>query len=189
VRLPGIKGKAFAVIGVRRGGKTSFLEQGAEPRDRAALLSGYVDVLVLRDVIERHACDDVGSDICLSPMSPHDKPVIWLRGAIATPPLGREARIEAGFLMRRLQRGDALSFPHSRPMPDIGSGCHELRVLDTGANWRIIYHLAPDAVVVLDVFAKKTVTTPKTVIAECRKRLAEYRRVTRGQRGDPHASR
>jgi len=29
--------------------------QGAEPRDRTALLSGYVDVLVLRDVIERHA--------------------------------------------------------------------------------------------------------------------------------------
>lgn len=29
--------------------------QGADPRDRAALLSGYVDVVVLRDVIERHA--------------------------------------------------------------------------------------------------------------------------------------
>ena len=29
--------------------------QGAEPRDRAALLSSYVDVMVLRDVIERHA--------------------------------------------------------------------------------------------------------------------------------------
>jgi hypothetical protein len=29
--------------------------QGADPRDRAALLSGYVDVMVLRDVIERHA--------------------------------------------------------------------------------------------------------------------------------------
>ncbi len=28
--------------------------QGAEPRDRAALLTGYVDVVVLRDVIERH---------------------------------------------------------------------------------------------------------------------------------------
>jgi predicted AAA+ superfamily ATPase len=27
VRLPGIPGKAFAVIGVRRGGKTSFLAQ------------------------------------------------------------------------------------------------------------------------------------------------------------------
>jgi len=29
--------------------------QGASPTDRAALLSGYVDVVVLRDVIERHA--------------------------------------------------------------------------------------------------------------------------------------
>ncbi|MEX1104028.1 MAG: ATP-binding protein [Dehalococcoidia bacterium] len=29
--------------------------QGASPRDSAALLSGYVDVVVLRDVIERHA--------------------------------------------------------------------------------------------------------------------------------------
>lgn len=29
--------------------------QGATPRDRAALLSGYVDVVVLRDVIDRHA--------------------------------------------------------------------------------------------------------------------------------------
>ena len=28
--------------------------QGAPPRDRAALLAGYVDVVVLRDVIERH---------------------------------------------------------------------------------------------------------------------------------------
>ena len=28
--------------------------QGADPRDRAALLAGYVDVLVLRDVIDRH---------------------------------------------------------------------------------------------------------------------------------------
>jgi hypothetical protein len=28
--------------------------QGAAPRDRAALLAGYVDVVVLRDVIERH---------------------------------------------------------------------------------------------------------------------------------------
>lgn len=29
--------------------------QGAEPRDRATLLRGYVDLMVLRDVIERHA--------------------------------------------------------------------------------------------------------------------------------------
>ena len=37
-------------------GEGGFPEaQGAAPRDRVALLSGYVDVVVLRDVIERHA--------------------------------------------------------------------------------------------------------------------------------------
>lgn len=46
VRLPGIPGKAFAVIGVRRGGKTSFLVQcredriaGGRPRESQLLLS------------------------------------------------------------------------------------------------------------------------------------------------------
>ena len=36
-------------------GEGGFPEaQGASPRDRAALLTGYVDVVVLRDIIERH---------------------------------------------------------------------------------------------------------------------------------------
>jgi phage-related protein len=29
--------------------------------------------------------------------------------------------------------------PHSRPMPDIGERCHELRIVDVDATWRIIY--------------------------------------------------
>lgn len=122
-------------------------------------------------------------------MSPHDRPVVWLRGAVSTPPFSLEARVETGFLLRRLQRGDVLSLPQSRPMPVIGPGCHELRVVDTRANWRIIYHLAPDAVVILDVFAKKTAATPNAVIADCRRRLAEYRRVTQERPGGPRASR
>lgn len=116
-------------------------------------------------------------------MSPRDKPLVWLRGAVTTPPFSLAARIEAGFLLRRLQRGDALSLPQSRPMPDVGTGCHELRVLDAGANWRIMYHLAPDAVVILEVFAKKTPATPKAVLTDCRKRLAEYRRATQRKTG------
>jgi len=35
VRLPGIAGKAFAVLGVRRGGKTSFLAQCRGERARS----------------------------------------------------------------------------------------------------------------------------------------------------------
>jgi phage-related protein len=63
-------------------------------------------------------------------------------------------------------------------MPTIGSGCHELRIVDVGVNWRLMYHIATDAIVVLEVFAKKTPATPKATIDECRKRLELYRAAT-----------
>jgi hypothetical protein len=40
--------------------------------------------------------------------------------------------VEGGMLLRRLQRGETLSMPESRPMPTIGPRCHELRVDDEG---------------------------------------------------------
>ena len=107
-------------------------------------------------------------------MSPTDKPLAWLHGEVKTPPFSQAARIEAGYLLRRVQRGASLGMPHSRPMPPIGPRCHELRVVDAGATWRIIYHVATDAVVILDVFTKKSQTTPKTVIEGCKRRLKEY---------------
>ncbi len=55
-----------------------------------------------------------------------DKPLLWLHGEVKTPPFSSAARIEAGVLLRRLQRGEAIALPHSRPMPDIGKACHEL---------------------------------------------------------------
>ena len=103
-----------------------------------------------------------------------DKPLAWLHGEIKTPPLSQEARIEAGFLLRRLQRGESLSMPHSRPMPAIGPRCHELRVRDAARDWRIIYRIDPDAVVILEVFAKTTRQTPERVIEDCRRRARMY---------------
>jgi phage-related protein len=105
---------------------------------------------------------------------PADAPLVWLFGEVKTPPFSVEARVEAGFLLRRLQQGDALGLPHSRPMPIVGSGCHELRIPDRGVTWRIMYHVAGDAVVILDVFAKKTEATPQAVLATCRRRLTQY---------------
>lgn len=46
-----------------------------------------------------------------------------------------------------------------------------------------MYHLSTDAIVVLDVFSKKTPTTPKTVIDECCKRLAMYMKLTTEKKG------
>ena len=107
-------------------------------------------------------------------MSPTDKPLVWLHAEVKTPPLSHAARLEAGSLLRRLQRGDMLTMPHSRPMPAIGPRCHELRIRDTGATWRIVYRIDTDAIVIADVFSKKTPATPKAIIDTCKRRFRKY---------------
>lgn len=107
-------------------------------------------------------------------MSPNDKPLAWLHGEIRTPPFSHAARLEAGSLLRVLQRGDKLSMPHSRPMPSIGPRCHELRIVDERVDWRIVYRVDFDAIVIIEVFEKKTRKTPQSVIDVCRRRLADY---------------
>ena len=109
-------------------------------------------------------------------MSPSDKPLVWLHGEIKTPPFSRAARIEAGYLLRLQQKGQAVDMPQSRPMPGVGPRCHEMRVRDAAADWRIVRRLDADAVVILEVFSKKTRAAPKTVIAACTRRLREYDR-------------
>jgi phage-related protein len=101
---------------------------------------------------------------------------------VTSPPFSREARIEAGYLLRQLQQGIKLSMPHSRPMPSIGSGCHELRINDQTKTWRIVYRADSDAVILAEVFEKKTEQTPKNVVDTCRKRLREYDQATRNQK-------
>lgn len=107
-------------------------------------------------------------------MDHDDKPLVWLRGEVKTPPFSASARVEAGMLLRRLQAGARLGLPHSRPMPGIGPRCHELRIVDAGKVWRIVYRLDRDAIVIADVFQKTTQQTPVRVIQACRRRLAQY---------------
>ena len=107
-------------------------------------------------------------------MLPEGRPLVWLHGRIHSPPFSRKARLEAGYLLRRLQEGERLGMPQSRPLPAIGKGCHELRLHDERTSWRIVYRVAPDAVVVLGVFEKKTRTIPSHVIHACRLRLKRY---------------
>lgn len=64
--------------------------------------------------------------------------------------------------------------PHSRPMPVIGRRCHELRITDKDVTWRVIYRIDADAIVILDVFEKKTSKTPRKVIDVCKDRLRDY---------------
>ena len=110
--------------------------------------------------------------ICI--MNEQDKPLVWLHGEIKTPPFSSAARIEVGYLLRLLQMGEKLKMPHSRPMPNIGSNCHELRINDGTKIWRLIYKVDDDAIIIFEVFNKKTQQTPKQVIDICKKRLKEY---------------
>ncbi len=55
-------------------------------------------------------------------MAQAGKPLVWIRGEVKSPPFSPEARVQAGFLLRRLQQGETLGLPHSRPMPTIGPG-------------------------------------------------------------------
>ena len=59
-------------------------------------------------------------------------------------------------------------------MPGIGAHCHELRVRDSNKNWRILYRIDVDAIVIIEVFNKTTRKTPAEVIKDSQRRLRLY---------------
>jgi phage-related protein len=103
-----------------------------------------------------------------------DKPLYVLHGEIQTPPMSVAARRECGYLIRRLQADEKLPLPTFRPMPVIGRRCGELRVVDEDKTWRIVVCVDADAVLVAEVFAKKTQKTSLSVITNCKARFKEY---------------
>ena len=77
-------------------------------------------------------------------------------------------------MLRQLQQGVELSLPHSRRMSSIGTRCHELRIKDQNKEWRVIYRIDDDAILVVDVFEKKSQETPKEIVENCKRRLRTY---------------
>jgi phage-related protein len=71
--------------------------------------------------------------------------------------------------------------PHAEPLPIIGARCGAIRVRDEGHNWRIMYRIDSDAVLIVEVYAKTTRTIPSEVIDSCKKRLDAYDEVAKRQ--------
>lgn len=92
------------------------------------------------------------------------KPLVWLQGEVKTPPFTSEGRQEAGMLLRLLQAGEQLGMPQAEPLPDVGRRCGALRVRDAEQNWRIMYRIDSDAILILEVYSKKTRKIPDEVI-------------------------
>jgi phage-related protein len=68
-------------------------------------------------------------------------------------------------------------------MSSIARSCVELRIPDGAHTWRIICRVNPDAVIVAEVFSKKTQQTQQHVIESSRRRLREYDRIVGGSDG------
>ena len=58
--------------------------------------------------MKKREFDNMSDMIYAYGMSDEDKPLVWLEGEIKTPPFTKEARIEAGILLRRLQQAKTL---------------------------------------------------------------------------------
>lgn len=85
-----------------------------------------------------------------------------------------DVRRELGYLLFRLQNGESLGFPASRPMSDISAGVSELRSRGADGVYRVFYFLKlEDRVVVFHAFKKKSQTTPLQEIKLGAKRLRE----------------
>src|SRR5437870_2313939 len=102
------------------------------------------------------------------------KPVILhpkAREAIRAFP--REVRNRLGRSLFRLQMGEALGMPQSRPMPNIAAGASELRARGHDGIYRAFYYTAARGVLVFHAFVKKTEQTPTLEVSIARVRLKE----------------
>jgi phage-related protein len=111
------------------------------------------------------------------------KPLVWLHGEIKTPPFSVEARQEAGMLLRLLQNGETVGMPQAEPLPIVGPRCGALRVRDGAHNWRIMHRVDADAILIVDVYPKKTKKIRDEVIKRCKDRLAQYDEVAKRSSG------
>ena len=86
----------------------------------------------------------------------------------------KEVRIRLGRGLFRMQLGEQIGMPNSRPMPTVASGVSELRVKGEDCIFRVFYYTAsPRGVLVFHAFAKKTQRTPPLEMELAGKRLKE----------------
>ena len=94
--------------------------------------------------------------------------VVWNKRAL------KEIRKELGFLIYRLQLGEILRMPFSRPMPTLSQGCHELRAKGEDGNYRVFYYInIKEEVLIFHAFKKKTPKTPQKDLDQGKKNLKE----------------
>ena len=70
--------------------------------------------------------------------------------------------------------------PHCRSLRAGGRSCYELRVRDAGVNWRLVYRVDDDAIVVAGLFRKTSWAATGQLIEVSRSRLAQHDAAAKG---------
>ena len=110
-----------------------------------------------------------------------DRPLAWVGASLSAvrgfPP---EARREAGYQLRRVQKG---LMPNDwKPMPSVGAGVVEVRIHGR-LEHRVLYIAKfEEAIYVLHAFEKKSRRTRKTDVDLARSRLKDVAALRRGKK-------
>ena len=87
-----------------------------------------------------------------------------------------EIREDLADAVARLELGQTLSLPLSRPMPSLGKGIHELRLKDRSGIYRIIYFIIrANKIILVHAFKKTTQETPLQVLNTAKRRIKEVK--------------
>lgn len=86
--------------------------------------------------------------------------------------LSLDLRFRIAELLDLLASGESIGMPLSRPMPDLVTGAHELRIKDRSGQYRVFYYTkVKNQILVFHFFKKKTQTTPKKELKLAEKRF------------------
>ena len=104
------------------------------------------------------------------------KPIAFLGDSLAQlRDFPEEARSEAGFQLREVQKGNDPA--DWKPLKTVGPGVREIRIRDDAGAFRVIYlATVGDTVLVLHAFQKKTQQTAQRDIDLAASRLRSWRR-------------
>jgi len=86
-----------------------------------------------------------------------------------------EIKKDLGSILTKIQKGETVGHPDTKPMTEVASGVFEIRLKDASGAFRAFYVIRSKfGILVFHSFKKKTRKTPKQEIETGKKRLKSF---------------
>lgn len=87
----------------------------------------------------------------------------------------QEVKKDLGSILTKLQKGELVGHPDTKPVINFAAGVFEIRLKGAGGAYRAFYIIRPmDGILVFHSFKKKTRKTPQSEIGTGRRRLKAF---------------